>query len=131
MSRKLAFCRDDYFDKPVSYLLKTFLPKVSPARDALLRDVKKQWYYRDYCEIAGKTLDMKDVDEYIRQSFRVTDRGGLPQFYLRQRKTECVDEWIKCDTQFPFTREWHRPTFYHMVDVEVEDPGCPGQMVKI
>ena len=78
VTQKLAFCRDDYFDKPVSYLLKNFLPKTSPTRDALLRDVKKQWFYRDYCEIAGKTLDLKDVDEYIRQSFRVTDRGGLP-----------------------------------------------------
>ena len=109
----------------MSWMLQNYLPRQSPTRDEFLQNVTTQYYYKDYTKFAQQRVDLKDIREYCKQSFRVIDRNGSPQFWLRFKKNG-RDDWRECVKGMPFTDLYNRPVFFHEVDSgEKDDDGKP------
>ena len=102
-------------DNPLSYLLGVFLPKNSPTRAAFLRNVKVQYCYLDYANFQG-LCKLEEVEEYIRQAFRVVDRGGDPQFYLRYYDIHGLDDWRPYSDSVPFGKSYTRCHFSYLLE---------------
>ena len=110
-------------DNPLSYLIHVYLPKQSPTKSDFLKSCKRQYYYRDMTKFTG-LCELKEIYEYFAQALRVTDRAGVPQFYLRYRDPDGNDDWRICDDMAPFQRDMTRCSFrYIKVTVHKDDAG--------